>query len=250
MREVLIGKSASTYGIAFPSDLSGVRFSNCSALAFKTEENPFYTSSIVPQSYEDMLVELHSLRKDNVFIQGELEKHSVKPFTSEFSEYLDAKIIGADELAKIQYEYSNFGVCSSFTLNAIQTGEFKARILVDNLSLAENVEQYISVKILHPFRNIIDPAYFTFFKKDEVVLSMGSSYDWRFEHGPSQWESWRKINLETTVKKIHRGCEANSGLQANIPQHTSQGIVTQTYTLTCGVCAIANENSYSVMLFS
>lgn len=250
MREVLIGKSASTYGIAFPSELSNVRFSNCSALAFKTEENPYFTSSAVPQSYEEMLVELHGLRKDNVFIAGELEKHSVKSFASEFSEYLDAKIIGSDELTAIQYEYSNFGVCSSFALNAIETGEFKARILIENCTLSENVEQYISVKVLHPFTNIIDAAYFSFFKKDEVVLSMGSSYDWRFKHGPSQWESWRKIKLDTTVRKVQRGCDANSGLSANIPTHTSQGNVLQTYTLTCGVCAVANENSYSVTLLS
>lgn len=44
MKEVLVGKSGSTYGIAYPK-IGSERYSNCSALAFTAENNGFYSSS-------------------------------------------------------------------------------------------------------------------------------------------------------------------------------------------------------------
>lgn len=79
---------------------------------------------------------------------------------------------------------------------------------------------------------------------------MGSSYDWRFKYGPSQWESWRKINVNTEVNLKQKGCTGEQGLLSNIPKQTTQGNITQMYTLSCGLCKAANENSYTITISS
>lgn len=77
---------------------------------------------------------------------------------------------------------------------------------------------------------------------------MGSSYEWRFKYGPSQWESFRKINLSTTINKLSKGCD--NGVSSDIPASTTQGNITQSYTLSCSLCSHSAENSYSVKIFA
>lgn len=185
MKEVLIHGSGSTYGIALPG-IGPERFSNCSAVSFGVESNPFY-SSIVDrqQTYEEMLSEIEALRKSNVFINSEISKHALKSFESEFTEYIATNSTTKSEIQSIYNEYNNYGICSGFSIQAIEAGEYRAKLLVENTELVVHVDQYISVKVLLPFSNIINQQYFQLFKKDEVVVSMGSSYEWRFKYGPS-----------------------------------------------------------------
>jgi hypothetical protein len=88
MKEVLIHGSGSTYGIALPG-IGPERFSNCSAVSFGVESNPFYSSIVDRQkTYEEMLSEIEALRKSNIFIDTEISKHALKSFESEFTEYI------------------------------------------------------------------------------------------------------------------------------------------------------------------
>lgn len=114
-----------------------------------------------------------------------MEKYALKSFTVEFAEYINSRIISPAEIEAIHWEYNTYGVCSKFNLHAREAGEYRARILVDALRLADHLEQAISVKVLLPFRNIIPSSYYNFFNRDEIVLAMGSSFDWRFKFGPS-----------------------------------------------------------------
>ncbi|KAL4472934.1 hypothetical protein ABPG72_007811 [Tetrahymena utriculariae] len=248
MKEVLINGFESTFAIAYP-ELGSQRFSNCSALAFSVEENAFYSSSAERfQTYEEILKDLNKLMADNVFIKQELKKNELKSFNEEFKEYIQSRSVTQEEIDNVHYEYNNYGYCSAFRILAKEAGEYRARIYAEGLQLQENVDQYISVKVLLPFKNIINPKYFNFFKKDEVIISMGSSYNWRFKHGPSQWESWRKINVNTQVNLKQKGCTGQEGLISNIPKQTTQGNITQSYQLSCGLCKADKENSYTISI--
>ena len=98
MKEVLIQGSGSTYGIALPG-IGPERFSNCSAVSFGVEGNPFYSSIIDRQNtYEEMLSEIEALRKSNKYIDSEISKNVLPSFESEFSEYVSTNSTTKQEI--------------------------------------------------------------------------------------------------------------------------------------------------------
>lgn len=75
-----------------------------------------------------------------MFIESELQKYNLKSFESEFSEYLESNSVTKSELDAIHREYNNYGICSQFRINALEAGEFRARILIKGFELQEHVD--------------------------------------------------------------------------------------------------------------
>jgi len=87
-----------------------------------------------------MLSEIEALRKSNVFIDSEISKHALKSFESEFTEYIATNSTTKSEIQSIYNEYNNYGICSGFSIQAIEAGEYRAKLLVENTELVVHVD--------------------------------------------------------------------------------------------------------------
>ncbi|EGR28647.1 nucleoporin 210, putative, partial [Ichthyophthirius multifiliis] len=229
MMEVIQDGEINTFGSAFFNSINNNNFPN------------------LELSYELMLDEIQSLKNSNDYIRKILQQYEIKGFQG-LDEYIKLGLITQNEINQIHKTYNNYGICSQFKIKAEQTGEHTGKLQIWEGEYQQMEEQNVSVKVFKPFESVIEQNYYSFFKKDEVVISMNSKYNWTFNYGPSQWENQRKINIRTQIENIQGNSDCDQ-LKHNIPSFTTQGNVTRFYTLQCGFCRKSQENMFISRIF-